>query len=103
MKPYIHIDTMHWNLSSSVGKLAQNSDAAYVSYIQWYYTLAAEHPDTPDERKRVYREVRVTGTCSGRDDDLLVKAILIHQRALNHPVIDGRISPAHGYAGDVRI
>jgi hypothetical protein len=103
MKAYVHGPLFMWNLSISVGKLAQNSDATVVSYIQWYYTLAAEHPDTPTERKQVYRNVRVTGSCSGRDDDPLVQSILIHQRDLNHPIVDGRINPAPGFSGDVRI
>lgn len=100
MKPYLHRagSTAHfqWNLDCSVGMGGQNSLATDVMYIQWYYTLAAAHPMTPQNRKDVYSKVAVTGTCSGRGDDPLVKAILAHQQALTHPVIDGRISVATG-------
>ena len=67
-----------------------------VSYIQWYYTLAANQALTPEDRKAIYRKVKVTGTCRGTDDDPLVAAIFAHQRALNHPQVDGRISVAQG-------
>ncbi len=100
MKPYIHsagnIFHFQWNLDCSVGKGGANSLVSDVSYVQWYYTLAAEHPLTPEDRKAIYRKVRVLGICRGTDDDPLVAAIFAHQRALNHPLIDGRISVAHG-------
>lgn len=100
MKPYVHRagSTAHfqWNLDCSVGMGGQNSLPADVAYIQWYYTLAAAHPNTPQVRKDVYAKVAITGQCSGRNDDPLVQAILAHQRALAHPVIDGRISVATG-------
>jgi hypothetical protein len=67
-----------------------------VSYIQWYYTLAAVQPNTPPNRKAVYAQVIVTGTCRGTTDDPLVQAILTHQTALKHPYIDGKISVAMG-------
>jgi hypothetical protein len=100
MKPYIHsagsTHHFHWNLDCAVGKGGANSLATDVSYIQWYYTLAANQALTPEDRKVIYRQVRVTGTCRGTDDDPLVAAIFAHQRALNHPQIDGRISVAQG-------
>ena len=100
MKPYLHpaVSSLHfqWNLDCSVGKGGSNNLISDVSYIQWYYTLAAEHPLTPDDRKKIYRQVRITGACRGTDDDSLVAAIFAHQWALNHPDIDGRISVAHG-------
>ena len=100
MKAYLHPTGngfhFQWNLDCSVGKNAANSLGCDVSYIQWYYTLAAQHPLTPADRKAVYREVRVTGSCRGTDDDPLVAAILIHQQQLNHPQIDGKISVVHG-------
>lgn len=100
MKPYVHSagSTFHfqWNLDCSVGKGGANSLASDVSYIQWYYTLAAKHPLTPENRKMIYRNVQVTGICRGTADDPLVAAILAHQQALNHPQIDGKISVAHG-------
>ncbi len=100
MKPYLHPagSSLHfqWTVDCSVGKGGSNSLITDVSYIQWYYTLAAEHPLTPDDRKKIYRQVRITGACRGTDDDPLVAAIFAHQRALNHPEIDGRISIAHG-------
>jgi hypothetical protein len=100
VKPYLHSagNTLHfqWNLDCSVGKGGANSRVCDVSYIQWYYTLAAQNAFTPEERKAVYRKVRVTGVCRGIDDDPLVAAIITHQQALSHPEIDGRISVAHG-------
>lgn len=100
MRPYLHHagTSLHfqWNLDCSVGKGGQNSLAPDVSYIQWYYTLAAEHPLTPQDRKAVYAKVSITGTCRGTDDDPLVRAITVHQTALSHPMIDGRISVATG-------
>jgi hypothetical protein len=85
-----------WNLDCSVGKGGANNLVADVSYIQWYYTLAANQPLTPDDRKALYRKVQVTGVCLGTDDDPLVACILAHQQALQHPVVDGRVSVAHG-------
>lgn len=70
--------------------------ATDVSYIQWYYTLAAANPLTPEDRKVIYRRVQVSGNCRGTDDDPLVAAIFAQQRALNHPQIDGRVSVAQG-------
>jgi hypothetical protein len=100
VKPFLYQvgRTFHlqWNLDASVGKGGSNSSACDISYIQWYYTLAAQNPKTPDDRKEVYKRVRVTGSCLGTDDDPLVAAIFTHQRALKHPQIDGRISVAHG-------
>lgn len=100
MKPYLHsagnISHFQWNIGCSVGKGGTNTLVADVSYIQWYYTLAAEHPLTPEDRKVIYRQVQVTGFCRGTADDPLVAAIFAHQQALNHPEIDGKISVAHG-------
>ncbi|AKC85916.1 hypothetical protein [Pseudoxanthomonas suwonensis] len=100
MKPYLHTGGnyahFHWNLDSSVGRGGQNSNPCDVSYLQWYYALAAAHPNTPEERKVVYRKVRITGTCAGTDADPLVGAIIAHQRHLKHPQVDGRVSVARG-------
>jgi hypothetical protein len=98
MKPYLHHfgNGLHlqWNLDCSVGKAAQNSLQSDVSYIQWYYTMAAVNPRTPPDRRAIYAKVAITGSCRGTDDDPLVQAITAHQTALNHPIIDGRISVA---------
>jgi hypothetical protein len=100
MRPYLHLlgRSVHfqWNLDCSVGQGGQNNLIPDVSFIQWYYTLAAVHPNTPQERKDVYGKVAVTGSCKGKPDDPLVKAILVHQAALKHPSVDGRISVATG-------
>lgn len=88
-----HFD-ITWNLDASVGRGGQNSNRTDVSFVQWYYTLAAESALTPQDRREIYRAVKVTGSCRGTDDDPLVRAILAHQRALNHPVVDGRVSVA---------
>ena len=100
MKPLLHnagkLTHFQWNVECSVGKNAENSLISDVSYIQWYYTLAAVHPNTPPDRKDVYAKVSVTGACRGTEDDPLVQAILVHQTALKHSTIDGKISVAHG-------
>lgn len=100
MKAYLHADGGHfdfqWNVDCSVGKGGQNNLRADVLYIQWYYRLAAEQAETPPDRKALYREVKLTGTCTGRDDDPLVRAITTHQRSINHPQVDGRVSVATG-------
>jgi hypothetical protein len=85
-----------WNLDSSVGKGGQNSSPCDISYIQWYYTLAGRNSLTPPDRQAIYQKVRVTGSCTGRDDDPLVAAIIAHQKALGHPQVDGRVSVAKG-------
>jgi hypothetical protein len=100
MKPWLyHLGPkahIHWNLECSVGKGGQNSLACDVSYIQWYYSLAASHPNTPLERKVVYGKVAVNGICTGTASDPLVQAILVHQAALKHKTMDGKISVATG-------
>lgn len=100
MKAYLHPDGDHfdflWNVDCSVGRGGQNTLLADVSYIQWYYTLAAENPQTPPDRRAIYGNVSITGKCNGTDSDPLVQAILTHQRALSHPQIDGKISVATG-------
>jgi hypothetical protein len=100
VKAYLHQDGDHfdilWNVDCSVGKGGQNHLRADVLYIQWYYQLAAAQSLTPDDRKNIYRAVKLTGTCSGKDGDPLVAAITAHQRAINHPQVDGRVSVATG-------
>ncbi len=105
MKPYIHEDVVFvWNLEKAVGKGGANSVLSDVSYIQWYYVLGAAHPEGNPARQAVYRQVKVTGTCTGLDDDPLVKAITIHQQSLKHPIVDGRISAIPGGAsGGLRV
>jgi len=106
MKPYLHsngaFSHFQWNLDCSVGKSAQNSIVADVSFLQWYYTLAVTFPETPADRAAIYKTVSITGTCTGRDDDPLVKSIVAQQRGLNHPVIDGKasVAPAGGRIGE---
>lgn len=85
-----------WNLDQSVGKGGSNSCREDVSYIQFYYTKAAQSSLIDPSRAAIYGQVKVTGTCTGRDDDPLVKAIIAHQTFLRHPNIDGRVSVAHG-------
>lgn len=87
---------VHWNLDCSVGKGGQNSLPCEVLYIQWYYSLAAGHPNTPLERKLVYAKVAVNGVCTGTASDPLVQAILLHQTSLKHKTMDGKISVAKG-------
>lgn len=96
MKPYIYGPKFMWNLDASVGKGGANSNPCDVSFIQWYYTLAANFALTTDENKAVYRNVEITGACSGRDDDPLVAAILIQQKGMNHPYLDGKVSVVTG-------
>ena len=55
-----------WNLDCSVGKGGANSISADVSFLQWYYTLAANFHLTTPENKAVYRKVKITGTLQRR-------------------------------------
>jgi hypothetical protein len=100
MKPFLHkaptFAFFCWNVDQSVGLRAQNGSACDVSYIQWYYTLAAVHILTPPDRKAIYSRVLVTGVCNGSEADPLVAAITAHQRGIDHPIVDGKISVAHG-------
>lgn len=96
MRPYIYGPKFMWNLDCSVGKGGSNSISADVSFLQWYYTLAANFHLTTPENKAVYRQVKITGTCRGVDGDPLVAAIIAQQRALNHPYIDGKASVVTG-------
>ncbi len=41
-----------WNLECSVGKGGANTVASDVSYLQWYYVLAAANPLTVPDRGR---------------------------------------------------
>lgn len=86
----------HWNIDCAVGKGGANSNIEDISYIQWYYTLAARSGVIDPARAAIYSRVKVTGTCRGTDDDPLVAAITAHQKFLQHPIVDGRISVAHG-------
>jgi hypothetical protein len=96
MKPYVYGPKFMWNLDCSVGKGGQNSVAADVSFIQWYYTLAANFQLTEPANKEIYRKVKITGTCNGTDNDPLVAAIIAQQRAMRHPQADGRVSVVTG-------
>lgn len=100
MKPYLHgppgFEVIMWNVGATVGRRGANSSPADVAYIQWYYKEAAAFHLTPPERRKIYREVKVTGHCTGRDDDPLVRAILANQEAMNHPRVDGLVSVAQG-------
>jgi hypothetical protein len=101
MKPFLHKSDggfahFQWNLDQSVGKGAQNGSHCDVSYIQWYYTLAAAHPLTPPDRKTIYSHVKITGLCLGTDKDPLIPAIIAQQQAISHPIVDGRVSVATG-------
>ena len=96
MKPYIYGPKFMWNLDGSVGKNGANSNSCDISFIQWYYTLAAEFHLTAAENRAAYSQVRVTGACRGTDDDPLVVAILTQQRSMSHPYLDGKVSVVTG-------
>lgn len=96
MKPYVYGPKFMWNLDCSVGKGGANSIMSDVSFIQWYYTLAAGFHLTDESNKAIYRNVQITGTCNGTDRDPLVAAIIAQQRAMNHPHVDGRASVVTG-------
>lgn len=99
MKPVIFssasFNHFMWNLDASVGKGGANSNTVDILYVQFYYYTAARHPLTTT-RKELYLEVELSGRCTGRDDDPLVAAILAHQKGINHPYVDGRVSVAKG-------
>ena len=67
-----------------------------MSFLQWYYTLAADFPLTMPDHKAIYRNVKITGACNGKDNDPLVAAIIAQQQGLNHPYIDGKASVVTG-------
>ena len=96
MKPYIYGPKFMWNLDCSVGKGGANSNSADVSFLQWYYTHAANFHLTTPENKAIYRHVTVTGICNGKDSDPLVAAIIAQQKSLSHPTIDGKASVVTG-------
>lgn len=96
MQPYVYGPKFMWNLNCSVGKGGANNIAADVSFIQWYYTLAANFHLTDEGNKAIYRKVRITGICSGTDSDPMVAAIIAQQRSMNHPQVDGKISVVTG-------
>jgi hypothetical protein len=96
MKPYVYGPKFMWNLDNSVGKGGANTNAADVSFIQWYYTAAADFHLTEAANKEIYRRVKITGRCTGLDSDPLVAAIFAQQRAMMHPHVDGRVSVVSG-------
>ena len=100
MRPYIHTyasrNRIVWVTDCSVGKDAENTLPVDVAYLQWYYTMAASYEETSPQHKLIYRNVAVTGTCTGLESDPLVQAILVQQKDFGHPVIDGKASVVHG-------
>jgi len=95
MVPVVYSNNWMWNLTASVGKGGLNTSQEDVLYIQWYYWTAARNAETPPDRKAIYKEVPLSGACSGFDSDPLVKAITAHQTYLKHPLVDGRVSVAN--------
>jgi hypothetical protein len=81
-----------WSIETSVGLNAQNSNSEDISYVQFYYTLAAKDIRFSQDRRDVYAQVSVTGQCDGTDNDPLVNAIWIDEQALNHPFKDSKLS-----------
>lgn len=96
MQPYVYGPKFMWNLNCSVGKGGANSVVADVSFIQWYYTLAANFHLTEPANKEIYRKVTITGACNGTDSDPLVAAIMAQQRSMRHPTVDGKVSVVTG-------
>lgn len=96
MQPYVYCSKFMWNLDCSVGKGGANCMVSDVSFIQWYYTHAAGFHLTEPGNKEIYRKVKITGACSGADNDPLVAAIMAQQRSMNHPYIDGKASVVKG-------
>ena len=96
MKPYVYGTKFMWNLDCSVGKGGANTLDTDVSFIQWYYTLAANFHLTNEASRETYRKVQISGRCNGTDQDPLVAAILTQQRSMKHPVVDGKVSVVKG-------
>jgi hypothetical protein len=96
MQPYVYGPKFMWTIDCSVGKGGQNSIPSDVSFIQWYYTLAATFHLTEQANKDIYKNVRITGACNGTSNDPLVAAIMAQQRSMNHPTIDGKVSVVTG-------
>jgi hypothetical protein len=100
MHAYVYGPKFMWNLDCSVGKGGSNGLAVDVSFIQWYYTHAVNFHLTEPASKAIYRNVRITGSCNGTENDPLVAAILSQQRLMRHPTVDGKVSVVTG-AGKV--
>ncbi|MCV0394413.1 MAG: hypothetical protein K5872_15760 [Rhizobiaceae bacterium] len=100
MTPYVYgppgYAKFMWNLDSSVGKGGANNNATDISFVQWYYTLSRDFHLTTPAAKAIYKNVAITGKCTGQDSDPLVQAILSQQRETRHPTVDGKISVAKG-------
>ena len=96
MQPYVYGPKFMWNLDHSVGRGGANSVVSDVSFVQWYYTLAANFHLTSQDHKELYRKVKITGGCNGTDNDPLVQAILAQQSSMNHPSVDGKVSVVTG-------
>ena len=96
MHPYVYGPKFMWNLDCSVGKGGTNKLVEDVSFIQWYYTHSAGFHLTGPEARETYRKVRITGKCDGTDNDPLVAAILMQQRSMRHPTVDGKVSVVKG-------
>lgn len=96
MHAYVYGPKFMWNIDNSVGKGASNANPADVAFLQWYYTLAADFHLTDASHRETYRKVKITGSCSGRDDDPLVAAILLQQKSMSHPFIDGKVNSVTG-------
>ncbi len=62
-------------------------------FFQWYYGLAADYFETSPQHKSIYKNVSVTGKCTGLDSDPLVQAILAQQRDLWSGPAAGLLAP----------
>lgn len=101
MRPIVANNWFLWNIDQSVGKNASNGNSADISLVQWYFVQLATRPaGVNPAHLSIYRAVRVTGSCSGRDDDPLVVAILTWQNSEHadraHSTVDGHVSVAQG-------
>jgi hypothetical protein len=99
--PFKGANVFFWNVSGAVGERGDNRPED-VALIQFFYRLLPENraillnqPSTPrfiEICQNVAGEM--SGHCSGQPADPLVNLIRNHQKELNWPVVDGRVSRA---------
>jgi hypothetical protein len=89
----------YWNVDQAVGKNGANKFDD-VLFVKWcFYKLGKFHGTAPEVRAAIDK-MTVNEYCNGRDGDPLVEAIKTLQRFLNHPLVDGRVSPARTGEGN---
>jgi hypothetical protein len=82
----------YWNVDGVVGKNGMNKFDD-VLFVKWCFYKLGKFQGTAPEVRAAIDKMTVNENCNGRDGDPLVEAIKTLQRFLNHPLVDGRVSP----------